>query len=55
MVKVLIDGREVVLVGRLADVVRRIVEHSARIAEGSKVLRIALRGTKVTLSVEEEL
>lgn len=55
MVKVVIDGREVVLDGRLADVVRKLVEKKERIREGSKIVRIALRGPKVAMTVEEEV
>lgn len=55
MVKVVIDGKEIRLTGRLADVVRKIVEHADRITDGSKILRLALRKDKVSISIEEEL
>jgi len=55
MVTVVIDGKEMRFTGRLADVIRKIVEHADRIAEGSKIVRMALRKEKITLSVEEEL
>lgn len=55
IVTVTIDGREFRFTGRLADVIRMIVENADRLAEGSKVLRLAMRKEKVTASIEEEL
>ncbi len=52
---IVIDGREYRVPARVADVIRTIVEHADRIADGSKVLRLALRKEKITASIEEEL
>lgn len=51
----MIDGQEVVLSKRLADVVRRLVRIEERIKDGSKVVRIALREQSVKVSIEEEV
>jgi hypothetical protein len=55
MVTVIIDGREYRVPARVADVIRKVIEHADRISEGSKVLRLALRKEKITASIEEEL
>ncbi len=55
MVVVKIDGKEHTFIGRVAEVIRLIVEQADRIASGSKVLRLALRKEKVTATIEEEL
>jgi hypothetical protein len=55
MVKVVIGVYEFQVPRRVADILRQIAEKADRLAEGSKVLRVALRGPKVTMTVEEEL
>jgi|WetSurMetagenome_2_1015567.scaffolds.fasta_scaffold1381949_1 hypothetical protein len=55
MVPVVIDGREYRVPRRVVDVLLKVVEHADRIAEGSKILRLALRKEKITASIEEEL
>jgi hypothetical protein len=55
MVVIVVDGREYHVTKRVADAVRKILEHADRIASGSKVLRLALRKESVTATIEEEL
>lgn len=55
MVVVAIDGREYTVPARVADVIRKVIEHADRIADGTKILRLAMRKEKITASVEEEL
>jgi hypothetical protein len=55
MVVVIVAGREYRVPRRVADVLLKVIEHADRIAEGSKILRLALRGTDIKASVEEDL
>lgn len=55
MVSVVIDGVEHNVPPRVADVIRTVIEHADRIAEGSKVLRLVLRKEEIKASVEEDL
>jgi hypothetical protein len=52
---VVVDGREYRVPRRVADVIRKVLEHADRIASGSKVLRLALRKETITATIEEEL
>jgi hypothetical protein len=55
MVTVIIDGREYRVPARVADVIRKVIEHADRIAEGSKILRLTMRKETVKASLEEDL
>jgi len=55
MIVVIIDGKRHEFAGRVADVIRKIVENADRIKDGSKVIRLALRKEKITVSIEEEI